>query len=130
MVDEYTGLGCNEFVALEDHTWLIMKREAELHTPVPNGNRRSSTQARQLVIQSIAIDLVVRHIVDTLFAVFFLGELVTRHIRDRKGLTLSIFPVHVEVTELFGVGHKPHDIGQPLYSAIGKFPINKLVASF
>ena len=98
--------------------------------PVLDGYRRSAAQARQFVIQSIAIDLVVRHIVNTLLAVFFVGQLVTRNIRDGEGVTLSIFPVHVEVTELLGVCHKPHDIGQALYSAIGKFPIKELVASF
>jgi hypothetical protein len=130
MVDKDTGFGCSEFVTLEDHTWLIMKREAELRMPVPDRYRRSTAQARQFVIQSVVIDLVVRHIVDTLLAVCLVGQLVTRNIRDGEGVTLSIFPVHVEVTELLGVRHKPHDIGQALYSAIGKFPINKLIASF
>ena len=130
MVDKNTGLGCSDLFALEDHTWLIMEGEAELHTSVFDRYRRSADQARQIVIQSIAIDLVLQHIVDTLLAVFFVGQLVTRNIRDGEGVTLSIFPVHVQVTELLGVRHKPHDIGQALFSAVGKFPINKLVSSF
>ena len=107
-----------------------MKREAELRTSVLEGYRRSAAQARQFVVKSIAIALVVCHIVDTLLSVFFVGQFIIRNVRDGEGVPLSILPVDVEVTELLGVRHKPYDIGQPLYSAIGKFPINKLVASF